>query len=294
MITGYFMCTSQISLKKFLKLILQIYLYRILIFTVFLFAGYETISVTRLIKLAMPFWGFSNNFVGCFLVFYITIPFWNILIKNMTRKQHMLLLVLLLTTYTLLGNLPTFNITFNYITWFGVIYCIASYIRLRPISAFERKSLWGWLTLMFVFFALISVYVMNKLFAKWDYFLADSNKIFAVLIAVSSFLWFKNMNIKYSKVINAVGASTFGVFLIHANSDMRIWLWKDAVDVVGHYNLPFLQLVLYSVGVVLAVFVICNLIDQLRIATLEKWFFNWYDRKLSVKVDKLVKKITTE
>ena len=99
------------------------------------------------------------------------------------------------------------------------------------------------------------------------------------------------MNIKYSRVVNTFGAGTFGVLLIHANSNaMRDWLWKDTVDCVGHYNLPFFNLILFSVGVILAIFVICCLIDQLRIVTLEKWFFKWYDNKYAVKWDTLVKK----
>lgn len=292
LITGYFMCTSQITIKKYIKLILQVYFYNILIFLMLLLFGYESISVTRLVKLALPFWGFSSGFVSCFLVFYLTIPFWNILIKNMTKRQHLLLMFLLLTCYTILGSLPSFYISFNYITWFGVIYVIASYIRLYPTSTFESRSLWGWLTLLFLIVALISVYVMNLLFGKWGFFLSDSNKIFPVLVAVSSFLWFKNIDIKFSKIINVIGAATFGVLLIHANSDaMRIWLWNDTIDVVGHYSLPFLQLVIYSISVVLAIFIICNLIDQFRIATLEKWFFKWYDRKLSAKADKFVNRI---
>jgi len=124
---------------------------------------------------------------------------------------------------------------------------------------------------------------------------SDSNKIFAVIIAVSSFLWFKKLNIKYSIVINSIGAATFGVLLIHANSDaMRTWLWKNTVDSVGHYiSMGTGELILYSVAVVLSVFIVCNLIDQLRIATLEKLFFNWYDRKLSAKVDTFVSRITS-
>ena len=120
----------------------------------------------------------------------------------------------------------------------------------------------------------------------------DSNKIFAVAFAVSSFLWFKNLNIGYSKVINAFGAGAFGVLLIHANSTaMRKWLWMDAVDCVGHYDLPLFSLILYSVGMVVAIFVVCNLIDQLRIATIEKWFFNKYDKKYASKVDPFVYKV---
>lgn len=295
MITGYFMCTSKITIKKYLKLLLQVYFYKLLLFTVFYATGYETLSPRRAISLIMPFWGINTHFVNCFLVFYLTIPFLSVLVQNLTKRQHQLLLLLTLGCYTLLGSIPTFSIAFNYVSWFGIIFFMASYIRLYPSSVFEKRRFWGWATLGSILLAMLSVVVMQKLFNKGDFFVADSNKFFAVLVAMCSFLWFKNMNIKYSKVINAFGAATFGVLLIHAGSNaMLVWLWKDTVDVVGHYTLPFGQLVLFSVGVVLAIFMVCNLIDQLRIATLEKWFFNWYDRKLSSKVDAFVNRITID
>lgn len=294
MITGYFMCASKITMRKFIKLITQIYFYKLLLFSIFLIAGYESLSLQRVVKLIMPFWGISNGFVPCFIVFYLTIPFLSILVQNMTKRQHQLLLLLLLGVYTICGSVPTFGLTFNYVTWFGIIFFISSYIRLYPHPIFERKKLWAYLTLLSIVLAIISIVGLRIVFGQkiGTYFVSDSNKIFAVAVAVCSFLWFKNMNIKYSKIINAAGAATFGVLLIHANSDaMRTWLWKDTIDVVGHYYLPLGQLILFSTGVVLAIFLICNLIDQLRIATLEKWVFNWYDRKLSVKADKFVNKL---
>lgn len=300
MITGYFMCKSSITFKKFLKLLLQIYFYKLLLYPIFLVAGYESLSPFRLVKLIMPFWGIDDSFVGCFLVFYLTIPFWNILINNMSSRLHLLLILLLIVSYTLLGSVPSFDVSFNYVTWFGIIYLLAAYIRLYPLSVFENRKLWGWSSLGCVVLAIASMLLLNHLFTSKQestsiiyHFVADSNKIFAVAIAVSTFLWFKNMNIEYSKVINTFGAATFGVLLIHANSNaMRTWLWQDTIDVVGHYTLPLGQLVLFSIVVVLAIFIICNLIDQLRIATLERYFFAWYDKKLSVKADDYINRIT--
>ena len=296
MITGYFMCTSKITFRKFLKLMGQIYLYRWVFFAIFLVAGYESITVSRMVKLIMPIWNIDKGFVSCFIVFWLTIPFLSILVQNMNQRQHQLLLILSLGVYTICRTLPGFSIAFNYVSWFGVIFFIASYIRLYPHPVFERMSLWGWMTLLSIVLAMASIIGLRLFFgerAKLGYnFVSDSNKFFAVAIAVCSFLWFKNMNLKYSKVINAIGAATFGVLLIHANSNaMRQWLWKDTLDVVGHYTLPIGGLVLYSFGVVLAVFIICILIDQLRIATVEKWFFNGYDKKVSAKADALVNKI---
>lgn len=264
MITGYFMCTSKITIKKYLKLLLQVYFYKLLLFTVFYATGYETLSPRRAISLIMPFWGINTHFVNCFLVFYLTIPFLSVLVQNLTKRQHQLLLLLTLGCYTLLGSIPTFSIAFNYVSWFGIIFFIASYIRLYPSSVFEKRRFWGWATLGSILLAMLSVVVMQKLFNSGYFFMADSNKFFAVLVAVCSFLWFKNINIKYSKIVNAFGAATFGVLLIHAGSNaMLVWLWKDTVDVVGHYTLHLGQLVLFSIGVVLAIFMVCNLIDQL-------------------------------
>lgn len=292
MITGYFMCKSQITIRKFLKLLLQIYFYRIIIFLIFLAIGYEVATPLRLTKLCMPVWNISDNFISCFLVFFLTIPFWNILIKNMSQRQHELLLILLLTCYTVFGTLPEFKVRFNYVTWFGIIYLIASYIRLYPRPIFSKKALWGWLSLFSISISMLSVVVMHLYFSNWKYFLNDSYKLLAVVVAVCTFLWFKNLNLKYSKVINAFGAATFGVLLIHANSDaMRYWLWKDLVDCVGHYSLPLGNLILYSFGVVAIIFLVCNLIDQLRIATFEKYFFRFYDQHLASKLDVLVARI---
>lgn len=100
----------------------------------------------------------------------------------------------------------------------------------------------------------------------------DSNTFLAVVTAVFAFLFFKNIKIPYSKVINSIAASTFGVLLIHANSDaMRQWLWKDVVDCIGHYEDRFMPV--YSTVCVVSIFVICVLIDIIRINIIEKPFF---------------------
>lgn len=286
LITGYFMCTSTITLRKFVKLLGWIYTYKIIIFLIFLTAGYETLSIKRIVQTLMPVWGFNTNFGSCFIGFWLTIPFWNILIKNMSRRQHELLMFLLLGMYTILGSIPKFDVTFNYVTWFGVIYLVSSYIRLYPHPLFHNKRLWMYMTFISVILAICSMILMSYLFSTKNptFFVSDSNKIMAVAVAVSSFLWFKNIDLKYHKLINTVGASTFGVLLIHANSDaMREWLWKDTVDCIGHYSLPTFQMILYFCGCVLLIFTICTVIDIIRIKTIEKPFFKWYDRKYNNK-----------
>jgi hypothetical protein len=277
MITGYFMCKSQITWRKLVKLLAWIYTYKLSLYVILLAAGYQTFTVPKVVKILMPVWGFNDNFTSCFLGFWLTIPFWNILIHHMTHRQHTLLLGLLLGIYTLLGSIPGFVVRFNYVTWFGVIYLIASYIRLYPAAIFQRRRVWGWASIASILLAMASALLTHG----YD-FVQDSNKLFAVAVSVTTFLWFKSLPLRYSKVINILGGTTFGVLLIHANSGaMRQWLWKDTVDCVGHYSWALPQLMLYSVGAVLAVFFVCSAIDRMRQLWIEGPFLRWYDRKFS-------------
>lgn len=126
LITDYFMCTSTITLRKFVKLMTWIYTYKIIIFFILLLAGYETFSMMRIFQLIMTVWGFNTNFCSCFIGLWLTIPFWNILINNMNQRKHELLL--LLGICTILESIPKLHVTFNYLTWFSVVYLISSYI----------------------------------------------------------------------------------------------------------------------------------------------------------------------
>lgn len=288
MITGYYMCVSRITVKKYIKLLLEVLFYNVLIYSVFLVTGYEDFSLRCIAKSVLPIWGFERLFTSCFLAFYLFIPFLSLLVQTMTKKQHLILIVLLLSCYTILPMLPGFKMAFNYITWFSIIFIIASFIRLHPVPIFDKQQMWGWVTLGLIVFAVFCILIMNRLFGFGScyYLVSDSNMFFAVAIAISSFLWFKNLRVRQSRIINALGASTFGVLLIHANSSaMRTWLWKDTVNVVEHYSLPLDQLAVFSVGVVLLVYFSCTLIDQVRIWLLEKPFFKWYDKHLDNKLN---------
>lgn len=282
LITGYFMCKSAITLRKFFKLILEIYFYQFIITFVFAIFGYESISIIKLIKMLLPFWGIQQNFTGCFIVFWLTIPFWNILVNNITKKQHQLLLIIALTIYTLLGSVPTFHVTFNYVTWFGIIYLIASYIRLYPQPIFDNKSFWFYASVLFIAIAILSMCLLVRYFGGnyAQFFVNDCNKIFAVIIATSTFLWFKNINLHYSRIINLIGGSTFGVFLIHTRSSVRKWIWGgDMFNCVESYNWQLIEMILYSIGVILLIFTICTIIDIIRIKYLEEPLFKFLDKK---------------
>lgn len=162
LITGYFMCAGNITLKKFLKLVLEVEFYKIVIYLIFVVSGYETVSPVRLMQVILPVTSIASNFIGCYLTFYLFIPFLNILVRNMSEKQHLALLGLLGFTYVFMGTMPSFSVAMNYVSWFICLYLIGSYIRLYPKAIFAKTRVWAVSTLV-----LIGLGVLSVIFCLW-------------------------------------------------------------------------------------------------------------------------------
>ena len=264
LITGYFMCTSHITKKKFGKL-----------WCIFFFTGYEAFSAKGFLKMLFPFFTVADNFTSCFLLFYLLIPFLNKLIHTLTEKEHFWLMAWCLGVYVVLPSFAKANVVFNYVTWFSILFIIASYIRIYPKNWFNNTKITGMLMVVSLILSWGSVAVLatlsrvvGKNIGISYFFVSDSNKILALATGVSAFLFFKNINIGHSKIINTIAASTFGVLLIHANSNtMRRWLWQDTFNNVGVYGSG--NVVIHAVVSVILIYAVCTVIDICRIKLLE-------------------------
>ena len=278
LITGYFMCKSSISLRKFVKLLLQVELYNIFFGCIFLYTGHTPWSVSSIIQVINPISSVDTNFTSCFLLFYLFIPFLNILLSNLSKSQHLLLVILSLGIYTILGTVPWIDVTFNYVTWFCVLYVVASYIRIYGIWRSEDKMFWGGASLVFALISVLSVFMMLFRYVRsgvrldWNvlmFFVSDSNKLLAFLVSVSTFMFFKNIDIRQSKLINTIASCTFGVLLIHANSDaMRQWLWVETCNNVGMFSKNTIYV--HALCVPIVVFIVCMIIDYCRQQFIER------------------------
>ena len=284
LITGYFMCKSNITVKKYIKLIGERYFYSILFFIIFLLTGYMQFSAKDALKVAFPFFTVQDNFMSCYLLFYLFIPFLNKLIHTMSEKEHIALVGLCLFVYTILPTFALASVSFNYITWFIVLYFVASYFRIYEKSWFNNTKLWGILIIISLIMSWVSViglYIVGNMIGHPGieyFFVADSNKILALITAICGFMFFKNVRIPQSKLINRIATSTLGVLLIHANSDtMRQWLWHDVLKNTTFFDSPLLFV--HAIVSVCGIYVACTLIDQVRIWAIEKPFFKMLERR---------------
>ena len=264
------MCRQAFKWKKVAFLVCQVEFYRIAIYLIFILTGYEIFSPKEFYKAVMDVpLGLFNGFTGSFIALYCLIPFMNSLIYALKKNEFQ---KLLLTMFVILCAIPTvcLNWRFEYLVWYFFIYLVGGYIRIYSIGFLEgcgkRAAILAWASLILSWASIVAVYlleVMLKRSLPHYWFVADSNKMLAFLPAVLIFYAFKNWDMRSNKFINIIGASTFGVLLIHASSDtMRKWLWQDFCQNEQWFSSRWF--IGHAVLCVTAVFSVCVIVDVLR------------------------------
>ncbi len=277
LLSAYFMCTAKISARKFFLLLFEVMFYRLAIMAVFAAAGVQSFSLKSVLLSLIPVSKVSTGFTAGFLVYYLFIPFVNTFIRNLTEKAHFTVLLLCGFLFVALGTFK--RVTFNYTVWFIVLHLIAAYIRLYPKKWFSSLKITGALaacSVILFYLVTLAVYALKRGVSPY-YFAYDSNSFFPVVVSVFVFMFFKNIKLKSIKAVNTVASLTFGVFLIHTSGDhMRSWLWGSLLKNAQVY--PTAYAIPHAIGSVIAVFIVCALIDYLRKAFIEKPFFKAFDK----------------
>lgn len=282
MITGYFMCRSQLTWIKVAKLFGEIYFWKLLLSIPLIATGY--MGLIPFVKCFIaPFRSMGNSFTSSFLMMYLLIPFISRLISALSTRELKHLILLLLFPFTFSTTFLASGTAFHEVGWYITLYLVAAYIRLYPKEWFSDIKSTGKLLAISVSASVLSVLLFLFLTSCFGvsnhvyYLVADSGKLFAFITGAAIFLFFNSLQIGTIAAVNTVASTVFGILLIHAHSDaMRAWLWHDVIDVTRHYlylNLPLF--VLYSVFVVIAIFAVCSLMDWLRIVLVERPLFNW-------------------
>lgn len=281
------MCKSNLTVKRYCKVLFESYFYILIFYFIFLIFGYETISLKRIYDLI--FFAFrsangSGRFVGSFLIFYLFIPFMNKFVESITKIQYKHWILFLLFVFTGLSTFFFNTFIFGEVFWFCAVYFIGGYLRLYPPKWSENIRSSARLLLYSVIIAWLSVLLINFIQYRTgisrgsNWFVSDANKLGAVLVSVFLFSAFKNIPIGYNNFINLIAKTTFGILLIHANSDaMRQWLWQDLLHVDTSYGLPVSVLIARTAIICICVFIVCSLIDMIRLVFIEKPVFEHFD-----------------
>jgi peptidoglycan/LPS O-acetylase OafA/YrhL len=80
--------------------------------------------------------------------------------------------------------------------------------------------------------------------------------------AVCLFMFFKNLKLKESKILNWLGSVSFGVYLFHEHPYMRNFLWFELFDVNLYTNTMFFGF--KGICIVCAIFIVGGLYETIR------------------------------
>lgn len=299
LISGYYLCTSHLKWQHFFKLWFQIKFYRIFIYALTVIFGFCAFSSLKTIKLVFDnLVNANNSFCASFLFFYMFVPFYNLLLKNVNKRQLFLLICGLLLYFTIADTFFLAK-TMNEPFWYMTLYFIAAYLHLYPSKLTTKINISVWFLIISLLLSLASVLVIDYLhihvgglFVKIppEYFVWY-NKILSPVVAVAMFLLFKNLPDRHNKTINKVATTCFGVFLLHT-SCYPVWgAFLHANDML---NFPFIYLVLHAFCFVLILYVLGILFDFLYQHLIQRFvmnFVNCHSKNIECYFSNLVNRI---
>ena len=266
LITGYFMVTQKFTVRKLVRMVLEIWFYSwsILLLDILFGDPQPTTYMYCLFPLSTCHWWF----VEAYIALMILSPFINRILNSINARRHLLICAILFFL-TYVGYIMEGRA--RYAAAFGTavtVYVIAAYIRLHPNEKTESKRTGAIILAASLAFDIALLVVSASYFDTDTYraiveFFDKRTSVNELMAGLGLFLIFVNMKPRYSKTVNAVAASTFGVYLIHQSIPVKHVMWSDWLEMDVMFAEPWFPL--YAIGCALAVFSICVLIDKLRV-----------------------------
>lgn len=282
LITGYFMCKKQMKWEKIVKIVLEIKFYDIILFALFTPKITPLAIMKRMVSISM---NINHSFVGSFVVLYLFIPYINKLINVLTKNEIEHFLALQVVIYTIIGTFIGNYAVFTHLSWYIFLYSLGAYFSIYPNKWTESKKFNLFALVFLLNCAYVSVLLIDLVNLNFGtnincyYFVSNSNKILALLVSVEVFLLFKNISIKNCKWINTISSTTFGILLIHTyNDSMNSFIWNKIFQIQNLYNFSCVWIVIKILIASLCVFIICSLIDFVRIYVFEVPLFKWFSK----------------
>lgn len=276
LITGYFQYDKKFSLKKFLAVYMPSWFYKIVIPIILMCLGIITLGKWDIFQAINPI-GYSYWFILTYLLLYLVSPYLNIIIKQLNKKQHLNLLILLFVLFSILPFITNQVYGPNNgtnIIQFIMLYFIGAYLRKYPIEKLNSKKilLIGFIGCIIINFGL---YLTTNVISDTNHttlksitnaiqinLTSYSNPI-VIIQTIIYFLFFGTFSFK-NKFINSVSPLMFGVYLIHDNKYIREPLYNQLFDLQNHFWYNNLTIIIYIMLIAISIFISCTIIEKLR------------------------------
>lgn len=291
LITGYFMCNRENSYKPIIRLWLQVWFYSLLLFVICRFGFQVSYSTYELFTVFLPAIFQEYWFFTVYIVIYMLRPYINIFLEHADRISLRNLIIVMSVLWVLIPTFTLQSIFGSSLIQMLFYYIVGAYIRLYPDHILKNKAVIIGLTIASFFFLFASTFVFDYLGELIDLFrdkggtFYTKESLLIVMCTIGLFVYFVNIRPFSNRIIDAISACTFGVYLIHDNPAVRKLLWLRFFRHAECLDSKYLIVnILISV---LLVFCISSLIEYLRICILDK-HFNRLARNIDNKLNNIL------
>ena len=281
LISAYFLCEGTVSAKKALRLIVQVTFYTVVLFAVF--AGTPVADTAaeglrhRALRAVFPvafgtYWFFTD-----YLIIYLISPFINIVVRCTGRKVLLKLAAFFVVIWSVIPSAVSgmqFGLDRHYLLWFMAVYLTGAWIRQYYVPQKKHRAVAGTVFLVLFCIRLFVLYALDRFESAHGYmpgyeqYIYDANHVLPLFMAVSLFVFVLNLQEFHSPWINRIAGSVFGIYLLHNNEYLRVFMLRNVLKSTKYSDSPFLPV--YSLLAVAGIFIFCLLADLLRRMSAEK------------------------
>ena len=267
LITGYFMIDrTELRLKGIWKVWSTTWFYAVGIYLLCVLLGIVPFEEKELLRHATPLLSNDYWFVTSYLILSLLAPFIARTLQHASKWQFQLALVIggIICFQPLLGWLLMGK---QQVLLFIYLFMIGGYIRKYADQAFSmRQAVLAYIVTMMVMSA-YTLYKNHPLENTLYTVFAMAYHGLVLPLSVAMFYIAKAWRIENKRIRKAIlclAPLSFAVYIIHTQSIVHAWMWEDAFQRFADCHvcmLPFVCIVF-----TLAVFVVCVLVDYLRVS----------------------------
>ena len=292
-ISGYFAIDSEWSVKKLLRLWIEVLFYSILVPVILAAIGLVDISTLGFGTRQQIFLPISYEhywFATAYVMLYLFSPILKAAIEHLDKKK---LGAVILTTVTVFCGFKSINPYLipwdkygDDVIWFMILYLIAGYIRMYGIPFFDGgikgssedkafgstdktvhtgRALGTYILFSGLTFAIAyATSLIVRTTGKMEYYMDMTlcyNYVTVLIASIGLFYVFLGLDIRSGKFINRLAGYTFGVYLLHENIVLRE-LWPGLLGIDNVMGSP-LQ-ILHMLACIVIVFACGCVVDLVR------------------------------
>ena len=278
LISGYYMVNSRFTFKKILTLLGQVWFYSIGALLIFFLLKGEAVLNGEVLKISLfPILSGHYWFITYYVILLFCSQYLNILVKNLSKRQHLTLCILLFSLCSFLPEFLHIKYADGSLPLFIALYVSAAYCRLHLVADKKLLKISTLALLLLVAFCVMRIVVTDvigqqnrdsdMLAAAVGFMGAYSP--FAFLIAVFLLVIFSKAEGKHNRAVAFLGSVSFGVYLFHDNALVREILWQNVLHTAEHATSNYLVIhAVLSVFGIFAAGAILEVIRQIAVAPL--------------------------